>query len=185
MADPFILDPISTIVCLALLPYMDAGVKIGIVNNRIMFFQPTMWGRLHRSIYSWINPGCSKHSLYHLRLPIEQAIFWHGHKYEKMFEMAKAGLKTLKTAYQVHPTLGNVIETINSLLNIFDEDVSYEETEKDVRIRESWTEEELTAIYEWLCLLQKERKQYIVNSIYNHLCGKEKELSLNLRNPNF
>ncbi len=114
------LDPFSTLVRLALLNFMNDGVKIGIGNNSIHFFEDTWLDWARRTMLSLSTSGYSRETLHKLRVPMQRALFWYGEACPDLFELAVNGLAKLKTNYRdtTCSTCGNVLETINFTMQI-------------------------------------------------------------------
>ena len=100
MADTFALDPFSSVARIALLPYMPRGVKIGIVDNAIRFYHPTLLDTVRRSIDSLRTTGCSKHSLFNLEVPFRRAVAWYAERAPDVLPMAREGLEESRHAIQ-------------------------------------------------------------------------------------
>jgi hypothetical protein len=186
VSDPFSLDPFSTVCRLALLPYMDEGVKIGICDNSIQFFDASLMAWVRRNIMDWRKKGCSKHDLYHLRIPIERAIVWYKEMAPDVLNMASQGLERLATNYVGH---GNVKETINSMVQLLKgqarvtpEDMTDKPSLR--RLSGTWTKQEIEAVAQLFSLLKEEKSNYIVDCINEFIRGKEPELLAIIREPN-
>jgi hypothetical protein len=179
MADAYALDPFSTVVRLALLPYMPRGVKIGIVNNSIVYFHPTVWHLMWRTLISFVNKGCTKHALYNLRLPFERAIQWYYTAAPELFHMARAGLRLLSENYQQDPSSGNVTATIASIICLLDdpdavptEDLSDKPTL--ARLQRCWRSDEIQAVASHAALLTHTKDSaFIVKCVDDFIRGKE------------
>lgn len=182
MADPFALDPLSTVVRLALLGHMSPGVKIGIVHNTIVFHELNLWDRLWRTGASFVHPGCSKHSLFHLRIPVERAVAWYYHKCPEIFKMALEGLHALAKSYDSDPSDGNVTATIGLISKILEAPdrvvpESLEGKPALVALRNAWVDEEINALNACLALLRAQpKKQSIVAAVAVLVQGKDPDL---------
>lgn len=111
----FVLDPFSTLVQLALLSFKDNGVKIGIVNNTIVFFENTKFDIAYRSIryYIFWQPEYSRDCLFNLQDPIERAVEYYD--LPLLFDLAYRGLEKLKNNYRDSKS-GNARSTIESTM---------------------------------------------------------------------
>ena len=102
-----ILDPMSTIVRLAILAFLPQGTKIGIYRNQIVFYPPDKLQGLSRFMY-----GDKRIDLYNLYQPIVLARKWYvdseeitnkmelnKDKLKYIFELAHQGLTKLKDNY--------------------------------------------------------------------------------------
>ena len=185
MVDPLALDPFSLVVRLALLPFMEDGVKIGIVDNAVVYFQPNYWDIFWRTIRSLRNPGCTKHSLHKLHTPIERAIDWYHDDVPEVFALARRGLDRLAKTYGNDPNSGNVLATINAVIRMLDDPSTVAEIDTTSRpalerLRKMWDREELESISKDFDLL-KSGKLYIIESINSKIKGKEPDILLILR----
>lgn len=182
MADPFALDPLSTVVRLALLGHMSPGVKIGIVHNTIVFHEMNIWDRLWRTGASLVHPGCSKHSLFHLKIPVERAVVWYYHKCPEIFRMALEGLAALSRSYDSDPADGNVTATIGLIAKILESPdkvipESLEGKPALVELRNAWSDDEINAINATLALLRSQpRRHSVVSAVAVLVQGKDPEL---------
>lgn len=184
MADPFALDPLSTVVRLAELSRLEPGVKIGIVRNSIVIHRPTLVDRLIRTGSSFFTQGCTKHALFHLRLPLERAVAWHHRQVPRLFAMALEGLAVLQASYAADPADGNVTSTIRLAIK------TLEEPDKVVpenlegrpalqRLRAAWTDGEIAALRQLVPLVATsdgQKQEHVIRSIEALLQSKEPEL---------
>lgn len=182
MADPYALDPFSTVVRLALLPYMSRGVKIGIVNNRIVYYRPNWFDLICRTLMSLANRGCTKHTLFHLRLPFERAIRWYQKCAPEVFVAAAQGLAMLSETYSDDPTAGNVTATINAIAKLLErpEDLDPEDLSNKpalLRLKRGWTTEEIEIVARQINLLKTtedaDRVETMIRCIDEFVSGKE------------
>ena len=183
--DPFSLDPFSSIVRLGLLCFMDPSTKIGICNNSITLFDPSLLSWLRRNYWSMLREGCSRHELFHLRVPITRAIVWYREKAPSVLEYASRGLKQLSELYEAH---GNVKETLNAMIALLDERDSAEPEDLSnkpnlQRLRDAWSDDEVQAIAHLFCILEKKQSEYIVTTIDQFILGKEPVLLDIIREP--
>jgi len=185
MADPFALDPLSTVIRLALLSGFKPGVKIGIVNNTIVIHRPTLIDRMLRTGASFFTQGCTKHALFHLRLPLERAVAWYHHEVPLLFDMALEGLRVLAESYASDPADGNVTSTIQLVIKILEEcDAVAPEPIDDKpalqRLRDAWSTHEIAALRLLVPLLldgdTSMPRESVINSVEELLRGKEAEL---------
>jgi hypothetical protein len=185
MSHSFALDPFSTVARIALLPYMDQGVKIGIYKNTIVFHQPTVADWLRRSALSWFTQGCTKHGLFHLRVPMERATLWYAEKVPSVFEMTREGLDRLESNYggsgNVCETIASISRSIQHTNQIVPEDMSNKPSLQ--RLKTSWSDQELEAICKLFTLLRKEKSAFIVECIEEFIRGKEPSLLDIIREP--
>lgn len=94
----FALDPFSTLVQLALLSFKDNGVKIGIVNNSIVFFENNWFDWSFRTARNFLYSGYSRECFFNFEEPIERAVEYYD--LPLLFELAYRGLDKLKGNYR-------------------------------------------------------------------------------------
>jgi hypothetical protein len=109
-----ILDPLTTMIKLAILGYKPVGTKLAIYNNKIYFQEPSLSQGFLRWAY-----GNKRYELHHLLNPIVKAV----KRYEitnpsirAIFQLAVVGLERLKTSYHNNSSL--VIHSLNLYTNI-------------------------------------------------------------------
>lgn len=163
------LDPLTTVIRLALIAYRGDHVKVGITQTGIVLFTDTWLDRSRRTLYHWLGNGCSREFLFALRPPLEQAVAWYRHQYPVLFDWAYAGLAKLRTTY----TCSNVAETITlAMRTLQDPAVTTLNT-----LPPAWSDVEIKALISWLTLLhQNPAKLYIADGIELFLEGKAPEL---------
>ena len=97
-SDKQILDPLTTIIKIALLSFYKKGSKLSIINNKICIQEPTFYQGTIRWTY-----GDSRSKLYNLREPIEYCMLWFPYsRYKELkniYLLAIKGLKKLKESY--------------------------------------------------------------------------------------
>jgi hypothetical protein len=145
------LDPFSTLVRLALLNFMNDGVKIGIGNNSIHYFEDTWMDWARRTVLSISSSGYSRETMYKLRIPMQRAVMWFGDACPELFALAIDGLIKLKTNYRdtACSTCGNVIETINfTIQNIKTKSVipDFEMTPVLQDLKNCWSTKDIDAV---------------------------------------
>ena len=134
-----ILDPITTIFKLCIISYKLPGVKISISNNRISY-QETGYTQ---GIFRWSN-GDKANDLHNLHNPINIFIndsynyeLFGPENYIFTLNLAKNGLKKLKSSYSNNPiiknSINNYIKEINECLtNIHKQNQKQSQKEKQV-----------------------------------------------------
>ena len=93
-----ILDPMSTIIRLAIISYRAPGTKISIHNNSMYFQNPDFLQVPLRMSYS-----DNRSDLHNLHNPILKSLEWYDLKHDYMqhiFRLAQKGLKQLKDCYK-------------------------------------------------------------------------------------
>ena len=120
-----ILDPLTTMIKLAILGYKPIGTKLAIDNNKIYFQEPTFSQGLLRWVY-----GNKRYELHQLLHPIGKAVKRYDIKDNSIliiFQLAVKGLNQLKLSYKnnsslVIHSLELYISIINSVLIIDNDD---------------------------------------------------------------
>lgn len=115
-----ILDPLTTMVKLAILGYKPEGTKLAIDNNKIYFQEPSYTQGLLRWAY-----GNKRYELHHLLNPIVKAVKrcdLTNPSIRSIFSLSILGLEKLKTSYNnnssvVTHSLELYISIINNVLN--------------------------------------------------------------------
>jgi hypothetical protein len=176
------LDPFSTVARLALLSFMEDGVKIGIVRHTIVYSKDTIIDRALRTLLSLTNSGYSREALYNLRHPLELARRWYDVPF--LFELAIDGLHKLQRNYKL--VSGNVVDTITFAIYTLQTPSSDTEpmTPTERWLRYNWQKDEINALITWFELLKTPTAQtdqtFIISSIDNYLKGKERDIQLTL-----
>jgi hypothetical protein len=90
------LDPLTTLIKLAILPYKPEGTKLSIDNNYIYFSENTIFQFVIRKYF-----GDSYNDLRDLRRSLHKAVAWYfdDPKMKYLFENAIIGLEKLKQTY--------------------------------------------------------------------------------------
>jgi len=119
------LDPLTTILRLGILKYKSDNTKIGVVDNKVVFYEPTIYQGFSRW---WA--GDSRKDIQYLNLPILYfACIKHGYVesffdesddkeniINRISDMALEGLRTLRKIYN-HPN--HKIDAITTLLDAY------------------------------------------------------------------
>lgn len=175
------LDPLTTIVRLALINYRPGPVKIGITANGIVLFNDTWLDRSRRTLQYWLGNGCSREFLYTLRPPLELAVILYRDQYPELFQWAHSGLAKLKQTYNC----SNVSETItlamrtlydpaSTALQQLQQVVTQQRPVHPVHAASKHSDEEIRALMAWLRLLEAApSKLYIADAIEVFLDGQQ------------
>jgi len=185
MADPFSLDPFSTIARLALLPFMAQGVKIGICDNKIEFFDLGIAAWMRRNYMDFFRKGCSKHDIFHLRVPIARAIHWYRDSAPGILTLAAEGLERLAANYTQY---GNVTVTVESMVRLLrgHEEAPVEDISNKPLLRElqaEWSPQEIETMSGLFSLLRSKQSPHTVACVITFLSGKEPNLLSIIRRP--
>jgi hypothetical protein len=191
VTNPFSLDPFTTIISLAILAVMPPGVKLGIRNNSIIFFQPTVFDIISRTFQSITNNGCTRDCLYRLRTPVRRAVEWYGYdSCPEVFNMAYKGLARLRETYKQNGG-GNVTDTIEFCMQLLrPEGLEGTEPESLVgkpslqRLQKAWSVEERKAVGDLFLLMTSNPDQaFYITCIHEIVKGKEPALHAIIREP--
>ncbi len=90
------LDPLTTLIKLAILPFKPEGTKLSIDNNYIFYSENTVYQFAIRTYY-----GDSYNDLRDITKPLHKAVAWYfdDSKMKYLFESAIIGLEKLKQTY--------------------------------------------------------------------------------------
>ena len=177
-----ILDPLTTMIKLALLGYKPDGTKLAIDSNRIYFQEPTIFQGFWRWAY-----GNKRYELHHLLNPILKAVKRYDINNESIkhiFQGSVIGLDKLKSSYNnasnvVNHSLDLYMSIINNVIvpdssrnnTIFNSVQEDEETNRKISIFQNlWAEDEIVLVANMLNQIynsKKDSKTYIdaVNTI--------------------
>lgn len=176
------LDPFSTLVRIALLPYLPNGTKVAIMNNSILYTPPTLFGKMLRTGMHYIGPGCSRDMMHTLRHPIEHAVCWYPDAKE-LFDRAKDGLERLKRTYS---DSGNVKDALTLTIAVFDHPKSHipETSETLSELRKSWSKNEIDiVVLLFRQLAETPSEEYLVDCIIKFVEGKQVSLRQIINRP--
>ena len=113
-----ILDPMSTIIRLALLSYYETGTKLSIHDNSLFLQEPSYYQGSLRWGYS-----DNKEDLHNLHNPIAKALNWYDLKIDyvkHIFIRAKKGLEGLKKCYKGTNESNLVCHSLNYYAKMID-----------------------------------------------------------------
>ncbi len=113
-----ILDPMSTIIRLAILSYKAEGTKLSIHDNSLYFQAPNYFQAPLRWGYS-----DDREDLHNLHNPIAKSLDWYDLKLEyvaKIFELAKQGLESIKDCYKGTTESNLVCHSLNYYAKMID-----------------------------------------------------------------
>lgn len=113
-----ILDPMSTIIRLAILSYKEEGTKLSIHDNSLYFQAPNYFQAPLRWGYS-----DDREDLHNLHNPIAKSLDWYDLKLEyvaKIFELAKQGLESIKDCYKGTTESNLVCHSLNYYSKMID-----------------------------------------------------------------
>lgn len=183
-----ILDPLTTLIKLAILAYKQKGTKVSIHTNHISFQTPDFL----QGTWRWKN-GDNRYDLHNLCNPIERGVEWYDCHTNKnihiIFTLAIKGLKRLKESYKDLPNTSLVCDAISHYISILEkrlEDVNKPESvslqtklENNINtsLREMWDLDEIAIISSMLTLAQKKKYEqdisYIIAGLEKIIEGKD------------
>ena len=97
-----LLDPMTTLVRVALLKFMPTGTLLRFHHNRILYDGPGLLQGLQRDYARWCGQSASKEDLHNLLPPLLRACEWFGSSdaHRATFKCAVEGLQTLMKTYR-------------------------------------------------------------------------------------
>ena len=181
-----ILDPLTTMIKLAILGYKPQGTKLAIDNNKIYFQEPSFTQGILRWAY-----GNKRYELHHLLNPIVKAVKrcdLTNPSIRSIFTLSITGLERLKSSYNNNSSVvihsldlyTNIINNVlvndkdenriktNSLIHTFQDD---DEIQNNISIFSNlWLDEEINLVAKMLHQIQttqKDAKTYLdaINTI--------------------
>lgn len=179
-----VLDPLTTMIKLAILGYKSDGTKLAIDANRIYFQEPTMFQGFWRWAY-----GNKRYELHHLLNPIIKAVRRYdvgsNPSIKLIFQNAILGIDKLKSSYNnsssvVNHSLDLYMSIINNVIipdssratsnGIFHSVHEEEDTQHISIFQNLWTDDEINLVANMLTQIQntkKDAKTYLdaVNTI--------------------
>lgn len=182
-----VLDPLSSLIRLALLNFKPIGTKLSFLNNTIYFQEPD----LLQSAKRW-SSGDNRNQIHNLYNPIFKIHQWYDiTKPEFIFILntAKAGLQKLIQCYDndsstISHSINYYIETIDSILNdtIKKDDLENTTDIYSLKLKDLWNPREIQIIYLLLQDIDEKSKlqnkfnntESLINAIEQILLGKDK-----------
>jgi hypothetical protein len=182
-----ILEPLSTLIQLAIISYKEEGTKIAIYDHRIYIQPPSILQAPMRMVY-----GNNREELHHLLNPIMLATMLYppekSNELKSIYNLAIQGIKRLKNSYRrkngSFSHSSTVCHTLDLYISILDRKVleksihidSYENTDEnsDAMSLESqqkifqdlWEESDISLVYNLFksANKSKERDETVINS---------------------
>jgi len=181
--DTYRLEPLSTIMKLAIYTYKPIGTKIGIYDNYIWFQKPDLFQGTKRALY-----GQDREKICLLREPISSACHWYlkrnnsGEDNKKVKELkyiftkAIEGLHKISLVYKDNGFIDNSIRLytrdIQRGLNGKNPALSEDSlTEMDKEFTKLWSDEQISCVYNLLVQLERYTEE---EKIYNLTTAVEK-----------
>lgn len=181
-----ILDPLTTMVKLAILAFKPNGTKIAIDSNHITFQEPSVFQGFWRWAY-----GNKRYELHHLLNPILKVVKRYdvsNPSIKLIFQNAVLGLDKLKQSYNnsssvVNHSLDLYMSIINNVLmpdtknnNVFNSVQEDDEHPSHISIfKDLWRDDEIVLVANMLVQIQTSAKESItyIDAINTILCMKE------------
>lgn len=181
-----VLDPLTTMVKLAILAFKPNGTKIAIDSNHITFQEPSVFQGFWRWAY-----GNKRYELHHLLNPILKVVKRYdvsNPSIKLIFQNAVLGLDKLKQSYNnsssvVNHSLDLYMSIINNVLmpdtknnNVFNSVQEDDEHPSHISIfKELWRDDEIVLVANMLVQIQTSAKESItyIDAINTILCMKE------------
>ena len=188
-SDKQILDPLTTIVKIALLSFYEKGSKLSIINNKICIQEPSFYQGTVRWTY-----GDSRNKLFNLREPIEYCMLWFPYsKYKELkqiYLLAINGLNNLKESYKddddnydlIDHLIDYYVKIINENFKNMEKRVQEGLMEQSIilsdrlqgKIKKIWTLDDIKLVNGYFDILRKDKdNKRIFDSINVFLDGKD------------
>jgi hypothetical protein len=188
-SDKQILDPLTTIVKIALLSFYEKGSKLSIINNKICIQEPSFYQGTVRWTY-----GDSRNKLFNLREPIEYCMLWFPYsKYKELkqiYLLAINGLNNLKESYKdgddnydlIDHLIDYYVKIINENFKNMEKRVQEGLMEQSIilndrlqgKIKRIWTLDDIKLMNGYFDILKKDKdNKRIFDSINVFLDGKD------------
>jgi hypothetical protein len=181
-----VLDPLTTMVKLAILAFKPNGTKIAIDSNHITFQEPSVFQGFWRWAY-----GNKRYELHHLLNPILKVVKRYdvsNPSIKLIFQNAVLGLDKLKQSYNnsssvVNHSLDLYMSIINNVLmpdtknnNVYNSVQEDDEHPSHISIfKDLWRDDEIVLVANMLVQIQTSAKESItyIDAINTILCMKE------------
>jgi len=181
-----VLDPLSSLIRLALLNFKPVGTKLSFINNTIYFQEPS----LLQSAKRW-SSGDNRNQIHNLYNPIFKIHLWYDitkPEFTFILNTAKSGLQKLIQSYDndsstISHSINYYIETIDNILNNTIKKDELENTTDiySIKLKDLWTDREIQIIYLLLQDIYEKNKsqnkfnntQSLLNAIEEILLGKD------------
>ena len=169
-----ILDPMTSLIKLAVLNFRKKGTKIGISNNKIQFQSPDVF----QGTIRWRN-GDNRFDLHNLCNPIERSVEWYDCKNNPniatIFTLAISGLKKFKESYKDIENTNLVCDAISHYISILENKLeknikpdkinlqTLNESNINKSLKNMWESDEIAIISSMLILAKKKKYQHDVS----------------------
>ena len=189
---PFLLDPLSVIIKLAILANKPIGTKLLIKNNVIHFQEPGAFQSLCRTLYK-----TSKNDLQYIYNPIylgcvhflSKEFVGKCGRIVKLFECAKCGLQNLMETYKKNPLICLTLNYYYAIIanntngqshltndNIFREDSLTKYYTEDLveKFNEQWTDNKIKVVLDLIHFVSDNDGEHNVGSLENIMIDIDK-----------
>ena len=173
-----ILEPLSTVLKLALISFEEEGIKIAVSNNSVFIQKPTLLQGTIRSVY-----GNNREEIHYLLKPIIRCVemysSYDNRNIRYLYDLAIDGLKKLKRSYGNQSS--NVCYTIDLYITILKGKKIDEErlSDNDISLfKDLWIDSDIVLVSN---LFQSNYLQ----SVYNIIYTKEQSFSERLETSIF
>tara|TARA_B000000475_G_C15937939_1_gene423498 strand:+ start:358 stop:1029 length:672 start_codon:yes stop_codon:yes gene_type:complete len=182
-----VLDPLSSLIRLALLNYKPIGTKLSFYNNTIYFQEPDFL----QSAKRW-SSGDNRNQIHNLYNPIFKIHQWYDIKQPQfvfILQKAKSGLQNLIQCYTndsstIAHSINYYIETIDNILddNIKKDDLENTTDIYSIKLKDLWSHREIEIIYLLLQDIDEKKNNQtkfnnidsLIQAIESILIGKDK-----------
>jgi hypothetical protein len=185
-----IIEPLQTIIQLAILSNLKVGTKMSIDNN-ILTLQPPKW---HQGVHRWYNAD-SQEDLYYLYHAIRRYYKWYKSQKDEIFSffLSKAikGIEKLISTYSYsnNHTITQTLLLYKNLLEMENADLFKSEDNDDgvsidvvfEKIKTLYSQEIIQVIYNTLILMDNESDEKSVKHYAEGLQRLLKPLNYNIR----
>ena len=173
-----ILEPLSTVLKLAILTYKASGTKISIHDNAIKYSEPSMMQGLYRGLH-----GDNREDLHNICNPLKKSLKWYPkteESHEILYHLCLKGLETLDQAYDTNSTIHHTIQHYIGLIKDepkYDENVQDKSDKREDKpenplideLRDIWSREEIAIVSDLLRLcesFERDRDIYLKSLIH-------------------
>ena len=182
-----VLDPLSSLIRLALLNFKPIGTKLSFLNNTIYFQEPD----LLQSAKRW-SSGDNRNQIHNLYNPIFKIHQWYDIKQPQfvfILKKAKSGLQNLIQCYTkdsstISHSINYYIETIDNILNdnIKKDDLENTTDIYSIKLKDLWSDREIQIIHLLLQDIDEKKNNQgkfnnidsLIQAIESILIGKDK-----------
>ncbi len=182
-----VLDPLSSLIRLALLNYKPIGTKLSFYNNTINFQEPDFL----QSAKRW-SSGDNRNQIHNLYNPIFKIHQWYDIKQPQfvfVLKKAKSGLQNLIQCYTkdsstISHSINYYIETIDNILNdnIKKDDLENTTDIYSIKLKDLWSDREIQIIHLLLQDIDEKKNNQgkfnnidsLIQAIESILIGKDK-----------